>query len=380
MNDAKPKDSPLFIFDAGIYPSESPNLQSDLRLLKTGLLYGDRVRLISLHAYLLWVFLGRSSLTELQTLRLAIGYSKRAGFPITDAIAYEKGITLFQQLRRKQRRSRQELQAFNKLKSILAQNTNDIGKQAAQLFSEPHVAELSAAMDAGLVELHEFDSIELLADFPQEFADAVGKTLEQQNESVPLFDEETGALVAAGIRAGRFATHSSTLDGSKHIGLAQNLFSRLPSFEAATIPEILDIRAELQQPLIRFRAALFSYSAEIKELPWESGYSFEADKLFHQKVDPALLDIKEILKTRPGLRDFVTELLTLNRLGEGALVTGMVHMGLTNFNISELWLANVAAAGAPALKTTLDIWKRRGDCQKVARKHEFYFYYGVANK
>lgn len=83
---------------------------------------------------------------------------------------------------------------------------------------------------------------------------------------------------------------------AKHAKLAGNLLIALPSFEFATTDEILDIRKELEKPLVRFRSKLLAYDAEIQSMPWDEEFQFECIKLYQQEVAPAVLEIDELTK------------------------------------------------------------------------------------
>jgi hypothetical protein len=76
----------------------------------------------------------------------------------------------------------------------------------------------------------------------------------------PLFDELMSRLIGSGIRAGFFTVSESGTIRGKEAGLAAELFKRLPLFEEASIDEILDIRRELERPLVRFRSAMIGFS------------------------------------------------------------------------------------------------------------------------
>ncbi len=78
--------------------------------------------------------------------------------------------------------------------------------------------------------------------------------------------------------------------------LAADILQRLPVFEAATFDEILKVRSELQEPLIRFRAAVLAYASEMQTAPWENDFRLDAEHLFIEKIHPAVLDIEEAVK------------------------------------------------------------------------------------
>ena len=61
-----------------------------------------------------------------------------------------------------------------------------------------------------------------------------------------------------------------------HAGVSDNLLQRLLSFDTASVYEIIDIRNELNDLLIRFRSKLITYSENIQSLPWDADFELNA--------------------------------------------------------------------------------------------------------
>jgi hypothetical protein len=121
------------------------------------------------------------------------------------------------------------------------------------------------------------------------------------NPTVPLLDHYANNLLyqPTGDKIS-IPNHSAH---SKHIALAFNIFTKLPVFELASISEIMDIRRELEHPLIRFRSAMIEFSDTIKHEPWNESFVTEAEVVFYREIAPTILEIEERVKTNRYLTE-----------------------------------------------------------------------------
>ena len=70
-----------------------------------------------------------------------------------------------------------------------------------------------------------------------------------------------------------------------------NLFDRLPVFDIK-MDELLDLRAELQRPLINFRAEMINLSRDIENASWDKDFSSDVQDVYQAKVEPTLLELE----------------------------------------------------------------------------------------
>ncbi len=61
--------------------------------------------------------------------------------------------------------------------------------------------------------------------------------------------------------------------------------------------ELLDIRNELHRPLIKFRAEMITLSKDIETASWDENFPSDVQDTFQAKVEPALLEIEDKLKS-----------------------------------------------------------------------------------
>ena len=93
------------------------------------------------------------------------------------------------------------------------------------------------------------------------------------------------AMVAEGKVADAHAARSN------EAATAGRLIAGLDAFPRAAMDDLLDVRRQLEQPLVRFRAALATVTAQFESAAWDEGFDREVEDLYRRQVAPALLDV-----------------------------------------------------------------------------------------
>ena len=151
----------------------------------------------------------------------------------------------------------------------------------------------------------------------------------------------------------------------------------MPLFEAAPVDEILDIRWELERPLVRFRGAVARFSDGTHAAGWEAEELVgDVKKVFVQEVEPTVIEIEEAVRENCFL---------------GRLVLGMTEpspwaaggtLDRAAYNLASLpELASLAVGGGISLaagvrKAYLD-WR---EGQREVEKKELFFYYEAGQR
>lgn len=104
--------------------------------------------------------------------------------------------------------------------------------------------------------------------------------------------------------------------------VASTLLSHLPAFSQATVQEIVDIRSELRDPLVRFRAAVVRLRSEMAGLaPEEVGVHVRDH--YHGEVAPALADIDHQIRTNRYLSQLADTWMKASSWGKAAAGVGL---------------------------------------------------------
>lgn len=138
--------------------------------------------------------------------------------------------------------------------------------------------------------------------------------------------------------------------------------SRLPTFPAATVDEVVGIRDELRSPLIRFRRELVQVVAEMQSRPWDGEFEHDVEAAWVSRVAPALLEIDELSAEKRLVKNY------------GAEAAGMLVTAGSLFAGMNLITASFVAAGGLAAAGTSIAAKRYTVARKVALNPYFFLF------
>lgn len=316
-------DVPMFHITIGTAGADPPTLEPDIHMVKAALLYADKVRLCSAH-YSTWIFLLSMKDASLEDL-IAQTYEIEEMIPHMFSTPEEIATELLRnRLARHSLQSKnptaKDLQLRNDLKKLNAQQYEEFRKQMPSLDVESAAKEFESPVNAGLLEIHRFRlmesenigasqlggtfnrTVERIAD---EFAGTIMQTV-SDSSTYPLFDDGTGSIVRTGLDVGALSPTPTRISQAKQTQLAADLLSKLPLFDDASMNEILDIRREIDQYLVRFRSAIMKYADRIRSASWDGEFSEEAEQLFHREIEPSVLDIEDAVKSNRSLFELAT--------------------------------------------------------------------------
>lgn len=229
------------------------------------------------------------------------------------------------------------------------------------------------AVDSGVAELQGFqvtDPEEAVRSFVEQITTAV-----LSGETYPLLDAGTGELLSKLI-ADPDAQSSAAVAG-RHVHLAAHLFERLPIFERASVSELLDIRSELQKPLVRFRSAMLASAEKIASAPWEKGFSREAETLILRDVEPSVLELEELVRDA-RLRKHI---LTTVAEGDWKLTAaGTFALGVTHLAGAPGLVSAMMGASMPVVPLVSRIVSNWRAAYGKAEGHPLYFYYQLRER
>jgi hypothetical protein len=158
---------------------------------------------------------------------------------------------------------------------------------------------------------------------------------------------------------------------AKQTQLASDVLGKLPLFDEASMNEILDIRLDLDPYLIRFRSAIMKYADKITNASWDKEFWAEAEETFHREIEPAVLDIEDVVKSKRSLFELATR-----KVVDKPALTGSIF----SFIVSKLSALPTIASAAMAIGvgTATAIYDAIKEAQNQARtveQNQLYFYY-----
>lgn len=214
-----------------------------------------------------------------------------------------------------------------------------------QQLDEAGVGQLMPAIDAGLLRLAPMDDDE---DFLESYISALWSVLKDR-QYYPLLDAGIADLVAAAVREGMFEPSREARLRGRQAGAASQFLARLPTFPRATMDEIVDIRSELAEPLVRFRAEMVRVSRDLGVDAYDPAFEDAAEQAWIENVHPALLELEEMVEERRLRHQFGIHLPTSGVVGAaGGLVAGVITQTPMTGSAFAVG-AGAAVAGAAAM-------------------------------
>ena len=349
-----------FHVTVAVAPPEAspPDLATDLALVKAALLYGDRVALVSPAASLLRRLLAEAATAETPRQRLDLLASVADDLGVGDGPA----------------RLRERLPETAPLVGRLWRAFRGRLERAAGAsgLSEMAVAERAGALE--VVDLAGAEAPGSLVDATaDDYACRVLRAVEA-GATHPLLDEATGA----GVRQRLGALPEVRRHRARHAALAASLSLRLPLFDRATVAETLDVRADLDRPLARFRGAVSELAETVAGGPWDAGFAAEAERVHTREVAPAVADIEDAIARTGYLRELVSRYADrpalLAPLAAPALALAVAGPDALAQAVSlALGAGSVGANAARA-------WHEAADRRREAEAHRLFFYYAAGRR
>jgi len=134
----------------------------------------------------------------------------------------------------------------------------------------------------------------------------------------------------------------------------------------------MDIRSELDKPLVNFRQAIIGFAGDIKTVAWDKDFPVEADQVFYQKVAPTILELEERVKQTKSLSNFVARLASRPSASGGTLsVLISQALALPSLASTALTLGGLVSAGATSVLEYREIIKERREIEQ----NQLFFYY-----
>ena len=194
-----------------------------------------------------------------------------------------------------------------------------------------------------------------------------------------MFDEQSNDLLELAVKSKLIRLNEVEQRKITHAGASDNIIQRLPAFENATIGEILDIRKELENPLIRFRGKMLAYTEDIQLMPWDENFAEECSILYDKEIAPAVLEISELAQENSFLKNLGEEFVSDGQFmkSAGGLIVSIAAAGvipsLTDAISTDVSIIGTAAAfGATKVAAAYNKYASK---KKEIEKKDMFFYY-----
>ncbi|MEM9461909.1 MAG: hypothetical protein AAGF11_47560 [Myxococcota bacterium] len=360
-----------FCVAVAAYPTGGFDVQSEVDLVKSCILYAGHIRLYSPTAALVFQIgsalksMSRSEAVELvlevmkYTDELPAALEGEGAGRLKQAALepIKKGWT---------RKKKKYAKGQRSLRALVDGAIENFGATARRWRSTPSYRDLQLADNQGILSFaHDevaLDPMEQVADFTiaaqggrvrpgtlerdqiykERMLGTLLRSVEGQGE-YPLLDHKVRSLVRASKDVGLIDSASGQ-SRSKPMGLGENIFRRLP-VPNAPMDELLDLRDELENTVSRFRRGLLRASLEIRNAQWDESFDSEASEIYLRHVAPALDELEESLQSTPALRRFFQFESGIKATG----IAGGLSLIINNlFNLAPEIVGSIGLVGAAA--------------------------------
>ncbi len=245
------------------------------------------------------------------------------------------------------------------------------------LVGEKQGEELQTLIDNGQVYIAKFEHS--LGDLDLCVQDYFNLLKESVHSSYPLFDPQSNDLMKAAVNSRIINLSASDKRKITHASLTDNYIQRLPSFSEASMKELIDIKKELSNPLVRFRKKMLEYSESIQSMPWDKDFEAECELLYEKEVMPALLEIDECTKDGSFIKKLGSKFFTDEGLWKstGGLVVSIAAGGvISSFNnVISADAAMLTAGGAYVIAKIATTYQEHKAKRREIQRKDLYFYY-----
>lgn len=246
-------------------PNDGLNLDKEIQLLKSGLLYSDTVTLTSPSLTSILYVLELSTLSEKKKVEYFKGLSKVD--PTVQGEELEQLIKLKNRLVNKKGKTKLEIVQLEKIKQELKRIDGQMEQWGQDLFIKSGLPEFHHLIENGTVKLKHLDVNERDKQMAFQILDETIGIISQKN-SYPIFDHLIENIASKYIQSTKKDLNTRNIN---EIFVGKEFLLRLPNINEISFSDIIKAKAELSIELDRFKNLINNYSLEI------SGLSFDQD-------------------------------------------------------------------------------------------------------
>jgi hypothetical protein len=343
----------------------------EIDMAKAALLYADHVTLASPKA-----------IFAASTVAMAYGDREtqdEVALGLLEQVGGEGLGEVYSALRRKRNRSIEETRVLAQLDTVLEKTRAGMAENIGPTADESRFDELFPAIEYGLLEIHPLGADQVTE--ADDFIDAILESLQELlRQSVspsasahPMYDDSAGDMLKVMLKDG--GIDNPVLRLANEVGVACDFIDTVEAFPNASMDVILDVRERLRGPLIRFRAAVASASAEIgsDDSIFDDRFHARVAETYRRTVAPELESIRE------GLHE-LDALPTLRRTAKTTAQTAtkaatMATLGLLAGHLDMNDLTAIATALGVGAKATADERAFRAAVRKAQKENRFFWLY-----
>lgn len=264
-------------------------------MIRAGLLYADRVELLSPSALMLSGVASISDPTALIALMNQFDAPTLArlglkGDPANfQAVLLQLQATMTLSREQKRRLTTAQRSALAEVHSRLEQAVSQptTAAKLESMLEEAGAPELVEALEAGVLRVRtDIGAADPEAMFAS-YLEALRAALVSPTTNL-LVDDQVASVARALIESGQVSPNQLAVARASRARSGAGLISHLPAFLGADVTSVLSARAELEAPLGRYRSAVSELTERMKLGPFDEGHGDEIADFWRDEVRPTV--------------------------------------------------------------------------------------------
>lgn len=345
-------------------PDQGLSLEKDIRLVKLALLYSDKVTLISPKTSMIVGVIQLGNLNEGQRF----SFIKEVA-PVIDpdfsVSQFDEILKIVNELRKKKIRSKHELAILGKYKSMMKQFEKDTLQVAEKFYSDSNFDQLMPLIEAGNLELKDFDFNVLEEDqFVEYMSNEIKDILSMSGSKYSIFDELMGDLAHMHSIENNFSFDEQN---PLEIEMGKELIFELPNIDLISVEDLLNLKNELNIELSRFKGVIFDFSREVESIPYSKEASKEIKQQYEYHIKPELTSLRLKMDENKFYKHLIDEVM-----GNASkhLTQASVLLGVCSIFEFEKILSVSGVLGETAYKA----YKKKVENAKKLKENPLFFY------
>ncbi|MBT1705436.1 hypothetical protein [Chryseosolibacter indicus] len=271
-------------------PNDGLNLDKEIRLLKSGLLYSDSVTLTSPSLTSILYVLTLSTLSEKEKVEYFKGLSKVD--PTVQGEELEQLIKIKNRLANKKGKTKEEIIQLEIIKKELKRIDGQMEQWGQDLFIKSGLPEFHHLIENGTIKLKHLDVNEREKKMAFQILDETIDIISHKN-TYPIFDHLVEDIASKYIQSTKKDLSTKNIN---EIFVGKEFLLKLPNIDEISFSDILKAKEELSTELDRFKNLINNYSLEISGLSFDQDNRDFIEKKYKYDFLPQLKELQDKLE------------------------------------------------------------------------------------
>lgn len=372
-------------------PTPSLNIDTELSLVKSAILFAGHVRVYSPTCALIQHVASLRGMSDSDFLDFVSEFgTRRNDLELAEALEPMQTMLGMPAPHRLTAQGKSRYKTYRKLRDQFQEFKERFVHRLNGVILTPSYQELVIAENEGLLsfvkpDLSQVPAEDLILDFIDraEFRGQMQDASERMHEltdvlvemfrqgvlraEYPLLDSRGRSFVSQAIGGGEMKPTKVKEIQAGIAGLGSSLMFRL-DVQNVPMDEVLDVRREISKHTMRFHGSLRSAIQEMNALQWDRDFDLEAQLIFETRVAPAVAELQTM---------FSDNLAILKAVGVGSLVGTSITITLAAVEVFAPWLAAVLGIGGAAAVAIAQIIAKQFELNSPSKGSGWHFYFSA---